>query len=68
MRKGNIKIGTKVVKKSLGKVWTFVVKLRKVVTIEKLYNLVLSKKNRSLKTRGFEKVPHSKSSYFRLIF
>ena len=55
-------------KKSLGKVWTFVVKLRKVVTIDKLYKLVISKKNGSLKTRGLEKVPHSKSSYSRLVF
>ena len=59
---------TKIVKKSLRKIRKFVVKLRKVVTIQKLYKLVLSKKNRSLKTRGLEKVPHWKSSYSRPIF
>ena len=62
--------GTKVVKKSLGKVRTFVRnsrKLRKVIAIEKLNKPFLSKKHMSLTTRGQEKVPHTKNSYSRLI-
>ena len=43
-------------------------KLRKVVAIYKIDKLILFYKYVSLKTRGSEKVPYSKSSCSRLIF
>ena len=43
-------------------------KVRKLVEIQKSNKLVLSKKYISLKTRGSEKLPHSKCSYSRLSF
>ena len=43
-------------------------KLRKIVLMYKTNEVVLSKKYISLKTRGSEKVPYSKSSSSRLIF
>ena len=43
-------------------------KVRKLVEIQKSNKLVLSKKYISLKTRGSEKLPHSKCNYSRLSF
>ena len=43
-------------------------KLRKVVAIYKINKLILFYKYVSLKTRGSEKVPYSKSGCSRLIF